>query len=71
MGVEIASDEETLAEKNQRAFANKKTSCIIAPICLQTGILCSGSVCRVSTFVNKRALYLHEKMMSTSEFSIL
>lgn len=63
MGVEIAGDEETLAEKNQRAFANKETSCVITPICLQTGILCSGSVRRVSTCVNKRAVYLHEKMM--------
>lgn len=63
MGIEIAGDEETLAEKSQRAFANKKTSCTITPICLQTGILCSGSVRMVSTFVNKRAVYLHEKMM--------
>lgn len=61
MGIEIAGDEETLAEKNQRAFANKKTSCLITPICLQTGILCSGSI--VSTFVNNRAVYLHEKMI--------
>ena len=63
MGIQMVGDEEKLTEKIREHLLTGKNSCIITPICLwvQTGILCSRSVCIVSTFVSKRAIFSHEK----------
>lgn len=63
MGIQMAGEEEKLAEKNQRALANQKESCITTLIYLwvQTGIRCLGSGHVFPTSVNERAVYLHEK----------
>lgn len=65
MGIQMAGGEEKLAQKNQRAFSSKKQFLYnnsYLPLCSNLDH-CSGGVHIIFTFVNKKAIYLCEKMI--------